>query len=240
MIYIAGFYGWSDAGRVSTETVRYMLSSLNFRLIKDIRGYNVMTVTRPYFLIEGGLIKEFRAPSTNFFLCEKEELLVSIGFEPDLRWDEYVNEIFSILEQNGVKIIFTIGSMYDRVSHRKRQRISIVASKESLREVPDCGVVNYHGPGSVHSFIIYESGKRNLDATTFWFSVPIYLPHVLYYPAVLSSLEFLSKMVKFSINLNDVERMAKNQLDEIEKQVQITPDLKKLLEEIEGEGLIVQ
>ncbi len=240
MIFLAGFYGWSDAGMVSTETVRYILSSFNPHLIKEIKGYNVITHTRPYFLIDGGLIKSVKEPSTNFFLCEKKGFIVSIGFEPDLRWGEYVEEIFGLLEANKVNRIFTIGSMYDRVSHRKAQRISIVTSKENLREEPDCGVVNYHGPGSIHSFIIYESRKRNLDATTFWFSVPAYIPNVVYYPAVLSALEFLSRRIGFSINLDDPRRIAKEQLDGLEKQIQIDLNFKKLIEEIEGEKIIVQ
>jgi len=237
---MAGFYGWSDAGRVSTETVRHILSNLTSRLIKEIKGYNVMTITRPYFLIDGGLIKDFREPLTNFFLCEKEGLIISLGFEPDLRWSEYVEEVFSILEANGVNMVFTIGSMYDRVSHRKPQRVSIVTNKEPMREEINYGLVNYHGPGSIHSFLIYESKKRNLEATTFWFSVPVYLPHVIYYPAIRFALEFLSKRINFSINLDEIERKAKGQLDEIDRQVQIDPNFKKLLEEIEGEGIVIQ
>jgi hypothetical protein len=240
MIYIGSFYGWSDAGRVSTETVRLMLGNFNARLIKEIRGYNVMTITRPYFLIDSGLIRDFREPLTSFFLCEREGLIISLGFEPDFKWSEYVDEVFSMLVANGVDRIFTIGSMYDRVSHRKGQRISLVTNNEALREEPNCGAVNYKGPGSIHSFIIHESKKREIDATTFWFSVPMYLPHVIYYPAIHSALEFLSKRIGVSIPIENMERMAKDQLDEIDRQVQLDPNFKKLLEEIEGEGIVIQ
>jgi predicted ATP-grasp superfamily ATP-dependent carboligase len=240
MIYIAGFYGWSDAGRVSTETIKYILHKLESKFTREIKGYNILTITRPYFLIEGGLVRDFKEPSTSFFLCEKEELVISLGFEPDLKWSEYVNEVFSILEAYKVDKIFTIGSMFDRVSHRKGQRISMVTNKEPLKEEINVGFITYHGPGSIHSFLIYESKKRNLEATTFWFSVPMYLPHVVYYPAIHSAVEFLSKKIDFSINVDEIERKAKNQLDELAREAEVDPNFKKLLEEIEGEGIVIQ
>lgn len=239
MVFIGSFYGWSDAGRVSSETALHLLRSLEFQLVSELKGYYIMTVARPYFLIEGGLVKQVNEPSTQFFLCEKESLLLSTGFEPDLRWDRYAEEVFEILKKYNVNRIFTIGSLYDRVSHRMNQRISIVTSKDSLRDESSCRVINYYGPGSIHSFLVSESARRNVDATTFWFSVPIYVPNI-YYPGILNALKFISEKIRISIPLHEVEKLSQGQIEEIERTVKVDPKLRSLLEEIEKEDVIIQ
>ena len=51
--------------------------------------------------------------------------------EPNLQWNRFTNELFSLCRKLGVKTVVTLGSMYDHVLHSDRI-ISGIASHEDV------------------------------------------------------------------------------------------------------------
>lgn len=229
---IVTFVGWSDAGFVSSHVGGILIAKLRAKVAAQIKGFFNMTSSRPYLIIKDGVVRSLREPSTTFWLSDEYNLLISQGPEPDLDWSGYIEKFFKVLEDFNVEQVYTVGSFYDRVSHRMPQRISAVISSEKLKAEIPFSAIDYEGPGSIHSFLVFESGKMGKNAMTLWTSVPVYVT-TPYFIGIDFTLRELSNILGISIELEDVSEMSKSQYAEFSKRMVSDPEFSSIVEEIE-------
>ena len=235
---VVTFWGWTNAGDVSAQMGRLLQAKTNSIEIAKIKGFFEYTSCRPAFTIHDGIVKEVKEPATTVWVSKTEnQLFISQGPEPTLNWHRYCDEFFGLLKSLEIERIFSIGSFYDRVTHRMEQKFSIVVSHDRLKkEFEDLVPVNYEGPGSIHSYLIYESAKRGIESVTIWNSVPPYIVGpVPYYPAILSCCEIIKSKLNIDFNTSELREVSKRQYEELEARMRIDPKLHSLVEEIEKE-----
>lgn len=191
---VAGFQGWSNAGSVSTDTLRYLKESaepISFASLSD-EGFLNYTLDRPVGHIEEGVIVHMEPPQTEFAYWvnpegDRDVILVS-GKEPHIHWMEYARNILEIATRLNVKRLYTVGGVQDTVSHLSPPVVSVVGSlAEVVASVLEFDKVirpaEYHGPVSIHSFLMKCCREAGLEAASLWGHVPAYLqrsPRVVY------------------------------------------------------------
>ncbi len=186
---LLGFSGWMDGGDVSTGTVKCLIEKLGARKFAEIdpEGFYIysfpgmMEVTamfRPHTKIEEGLIKSYEAPREAFYGSEEDDLILFLGKEPNLNWEEFGECIFSLCAQFGVKMIYFIGSVSGLVPHTREPRLFCSASSSQLKDAfGHYGVnyTNYEGPASIVTYLTASCGRRDLGMVSLVATVPAYV-----------------------------------------------------------------
>ena len=186
---LLGFSGWMDGGDVSTGTVNCLIDKLGAEKFAEVQpegfylysfpGPMEMTALfRPHTRIEDGLIKSYQTPADAFYYSEENDLILFSGKEPNLRWEEFAECIFSLCEQFGVEMIYFIGSVAGLVPHTREPRLFCSVSDAELKETfQHYGVkfTNYDGPASIVTHLTANCQKRGLRMVSFVATIPAYV-----------------------------------------------------------------
>lgn len=113
---IVGFSGWLDGGEASTGTVQYLITKLQAKgfaeiVAKDFYVFQVpgVVAVRPSIKLEDGVVKDIRFPQNEFYYWKNEEnadagdLILLLGTEPNLRWQEYIEAVLDMAQEFSVK-----------------------------------------------------------------------------------------------------------------------------------------
>lgn len=185
-VLVAGFYGWSNAGNVSSDTLQYLYHILKpwvFATISDEPFAN-FTVDRPVARIEKGLIQDLE-PMITEIACQSDseaqhDLVLFLGREPHYGWPGYCELLMNIMKRVGIKQLYTIGGVQDTVSHSGPTVVSVVCSTEpqvsELCEMdPAIRAADYCGPVSIHSYLVRACSQFGIEAGSLWGHAPAYL-----------------------------------------------------------------
>jgi proteasome assembly chaperone (PAC2) family protein len=186
---LLGFSGWMDGGEVSTGTVKCLIERLDARMFAEINpeGFYIysfpgmMEVTalfRPYTKIEDGLIKSYEATRNTFYGSEEGDLILFLGKEPNLRWEEFAECVFSVCEGFGAKMIYFIGSVSGLVPHTREPRLFYSASNVQLKDAFQhygVNLTNYEGPASIVTYLTAGCAERGLGMVSLVATVPAYV-----------------------------------------------------------------
>jgi len=178
-----------DGGNVSTGTVNCLVEKLAADKFAEINaeGFYIysfpgmMEVTalfRPHAKIRDGLIKSFDVPKNEFFCAENENLIFFLGKEPNLRWQEFAECVFSLCKEFGVEMIYFVGSVAGLVPHTREPRLFCSASDMQIREtLRHYGVnfTNYEGPASIITYLTTACGHWNMSMVSLVATTPAYV-----------------------------------------------------------------
>ena len=249
---LIGFSGWMDGGEVSTGTVRCITDKTGARKIAEIapKGFYIysfpgsMELTalfRPHTKIQEGLIKSYEIPSNDFFCNEKDDLIIFIGKEPNLKWEEYTDCIFSICEQFGIKMIYFIGSVAGLVPHTREPKLFCSVSNAQLKDTfKHYGVnfTNYEGPASIITYMTEECAKRDLNMISLVATIPAYVQGNN--PKCIEAVtRRISGMLELELDLDDLqvisEEFEKKITEVVQGQPELANNIKKLEEDYDNE-----
>jgi len=186
---LLGFSGWMDGGEVSTGTVKCLIDKLDAQRFAEIepKGFYIysfpgsMEITalfRPHTKIQNGLIASYEIPSNEFFYSEKDYLILFIGKEPNLYWEEFAECIFSVCAEFHIEMIYFIGSVAGLVPHTREPRLFCSVSDPKLKETfQHYGVkfTNYEGPASIVTYLTANCNKRDLGMVSLVATIPAYV-----------------------------------------------------------------
>lgn len=240
---IAGFYGWANAGEVSTITLSYLISELKAKKLAEIEGedFYILTTTevhRPITRIEKGIIKELELPVSIIYFWQGkngEDLLFLLGREPDMNWKKYLEMVLGFAVKVGVKRVYTIGGEYSAVPHTRKPKISMVVNDERLKEELaefEIRTIDYQGPSSIHTYFSIACKEKNMECISLWGDVPYYIqvanPKVSYF-----ILDKLAKLLKIEFPLDQIKKEGEEFEDQVNKAVSEKPDIQEFIKKLE-------
>jgi len=249
---LIGFSGWMDGGDVSTGTIQCLIEKLDAEKIAEIdpNGFYIysfpgsMEITalfRPHAKIMDGEIQSYETPANEFFYSEQDNLILFLGKEPNLRWEEYSECIFSLCKEFGVEIIYFIGSVAGLVPHTREPRLFCSVSAPKIKETfRHYGVSfsNYEGPASVVTHLTAHCARRDLKMISFVATIPAYVQGNN--PKCITAVtRRLVGMLELQIELEDLQVIS----DEFEKklneavlaQPELASNINKLEEDYDNE-----
>ncbi|MFQ6035558.1 MAG: proteasome assembly chaperone family protein [Sedimentisphaerales bacterium] len=186
---LLGFSGWMDGGEVSTGTIKYLinkLAALKFAQITPEGFYiynfpgsmEVSSLFRPHTRIKAGLIESFEVPKNEFFGDEKNDLILFLGKEPNLQWEDFADCIFLLCKQFHVTFVYFIGSVAGLVPHTREPRLISSVSDAKLKDIlQKYGIkfTDYEGPASFITYLTVSCAERDLSMATLVATVPAYV-----------------------------------------------------------------
>lgn len=225
---VIGFTGWMDGGEVSTGTVEGLIKRLGGRLIGEIDGdsfyisnfpgsMEVSAIFRPQVELRDGLIAEYREPSNLFYADEVNHLIFLVGKEPNLKWRQYTQCVFEVVEQFGVGQIYFVGSFAGLAPHSRQPKLTCSVSQANLREKLaeyHFKFSNYEGPASITTYMLQVARQKGVKMMNLVAEIPAYVQGRN--PRCIETMtRHLAGLLKLDLNLDDMRLIS----DEFERRL---------------------
>jgi len=249
---LLGFSGWMDGGEVSTGTVKCFIDKLNAQKFAEIEptGFYIysfpgsMEITalfRPHTQIKDGIIESYEIPANTFFYSEKSNLILFLGKEPNLNWEDFSECIFSVCAEFGVEMIYFIGSVAGLVPHTREPRLLCSVSQTELKETfQHYGVkfANYEGPASIVTYLMANCSKRDIKMVSLVAAIPAYVQGSN--PKCIEAVtRRLAGMLELEMEFSDLttisEEFEKKLQDVVQEQPELESNIHKLEEDYDNE-----
>ncbi len=214
---VLAFSGWMDGGDVSTGTVERLMHLLDAKPIAEIDPepfyiYNfpgsmeMTALFRPHVEIKDGLTTSVDMPGNVFYCHKPANLVLFIGKEPNLRWRQFGECIFSLTREVGISRILFVGSFGGTVPHTRQPRLFVTCSDAGLLpEMEQYGLRpgNYEGPGSFTSYLMTQAESAGLQMVSLAAEIPGYLQGTN--PASIEAVtRRLAKILKLPLDLDSL------------------------------------
>ncbi len=214
---ITALAGWPDAAQTATGAITYLIRKLKTRRFAELKPEDFYTSTsfRPEITIERGAVTGVQYPGTNFFYWQKEigghDLILSRGVEPELNWQKYIKVILDLARKLRVVRIYTLGELYDRIPHTREPRVSGVVSEPRLTQLlrkHSIELINYQGPGSIHSALLAGCKQEFIEAISLWGHAPFYIRAEANPVVCLGLLQKLLELLEIEVDLKEMRQVA--------------------------------
>ena len=243
---LLGFSGWMNGGDISTGTVKCLIDRLGAEEFAEIRPQEfyiysfpgpmeLTALFRPHARIEQGLIDRLELPTNTFYAAEDADLILFLGKEPNLRWQDFAECVFSVCTTFGVKMIYFIGSVAGLVPHTREPRLFCSASNGGLRDaLHHYGVnfTNYEGPASIITYLTSNAGKYDLSMVSLVATIPAYVQGSN--PKCIEAvLRRLVGILDLEVNLDDLTTISDEFERKLNEMVQAQPELASNISKLE-------
>jgi len=242
--------GWSDAAKVATGTLLYLVRSLDANGFAQIEGdqFYDFSTTRPDITIDHGLIKLLQPPSNSLFYWKNQkadhDLVLFHGIEPNFHWQKFVDIILDLAQSLKVRRIYGLGGLYDNIPHTMEPRISGLVNRPDLLGVlqkHNIAPINYRGPSSLHSFLLANFAQREVEAISLWGHAPFYVRVETNPMVCLALVRKLTEMIEFEIDLTELIKAGEYLQDMLNRLLADSQELqayvKQLEEQYEVQGI---
>jgi proteasome assembly chaperone (PAC2) family protein len=186
---VVAFTGWMDGGEVSTGSVRWLARHLEAQKIAEIDAeefyitnfpgsMEVAALFRPQVTIRGGLIQGYEIPGNEFFCAARQNLILFVGKEPNLRWGRFAECIFQLAQQTGVADIYFVGTFAGAMPHTRQPRLYTSVSDPLLKPaLRDLGMrlSDYEGPAGFATYLMTRAAAHGVRMCSLVAEIPGYI-----------------------------------------------------------------
>lgn len=237
---IAGFDGWGNALNVSKGMVTYLIGALKAVRLADIDPdlFYRYDELRPAVSIENGEIKSISPPGGAFFTVrfesEARDLVLFRADEPNLRWFQFVGDLFSFCRNMGIDTVVTLGSMFDNVLHTDRIISALTTGHAVFPALTQGNIpsVSYEGPGAVHSLINSEGRRLGFNCVSLWGHCPYYLQGATHFGLLAHLGALLASLGNFRLDTHELEESWDQLNRHIQELINTSPELQSAIQEL--------
>jgi proteasome assembly chaperone (PAC2) family protein len=248
---ICGISGWVDGGEAATGIVRYLTRKLKAKKFAEmpIERFHVFQVpgessSRPEVKIEDGVILEHHFPQNQFFYWvnndSPNDLILFLGTEPSLNWEEYTDDILRVVNEYKVARIYLLGGVLDKTPHTREPNVSCACSSKELRmEMQKYAVQfsNYEGPGSFATTLLYVCQNKGIPAVSMMARATYYPEYnviVTHNPkSIRAILKRLNPLLSLNLDFSDLDVQAKEFEEKMGFMVSHNPGFQAYVAELE-------
>lgn len=228
---IVGLNGWLNAGEVSTGSIDYLRLKVGARkfatinpqgfYIYQIPSSNPEMTLRPKAQISEGLVTKLDSPKNELFFWKsgsEHDLILFLGFEPNLNWPEYCQVILDLARQFQAPRIYCLGGFFDQVPHTRETRIHVTVShqrmKSEFKTFAHFG--DYAGPCSFTTMLIAQGHEQGIEIAGISARAPIYI-HDLNPKACYDLLKNVLNRIDLRIDLSDLRQAGEELMETMDR-----------------------
>src|SRR5438270_128040 len=124
-VLVAAFRGWNDGGQGASLAAGYLAKTWDATRFAEIdpEDFFDFQVSRPQVSLVDGVTRRIDWPDTAFYHApvpglERDAVLL-LGIEPNMRWRSFCDLIVGVVEDLGVELAVTLGSLFADVPHTR-------------------------------------------------------------------------------------------------------------------------
>ena len=255
---VLGISGWVDGGQAATGSIEYLVNKLGARRFAEIpiSRFHIFQVPgqlslRPYIKIEDGILTEHRFPENQFFYRVNpdadNDVILFLGTEPNLNWEEYADSILGIAEDFGVVRIYLLGGVLDRTPHTREPGVSCAFSSSELKEEMrkySVQFTNYEGPSRFGSTLLYICQQEKMPMVTITARVTYYPEFNIVIPrnpkAIKAVVRRLNTLLRLELDVSDLDKESEVFEEKLGFMMSQNAEFKAYVEELEKDFVEVK
>ena len=252
-----GIGGWVDGGEAATGSIQYLVRKLRAKRFAEIpiSRFHIFQMPgqlslRPHIRIEDGILKEHRFPQNQFFYWVNpnadNDLILFLGTEPNLNWEEYADAILGVAEEFAVIRIYLLGGVLDKTPHTREPGVSCACSSDQLKEEMrkySMQFSNYEGPGSFSTTLLRICQDRRgqmvslTTRATYYPEFNIVIPHNP--KAIRAVVSRLNHLLCLNLDISDLDKQAEEFEAKLDFMASQNPAFQTYIEELEKDFIEV-
>jgi predicted ATP-grasp superfamily ATP-dependent carboligase len=238
-VLIAAFRGWNDGGQGATLGGGYLAKQWEAEAFAEIESENFydFQAVRPTVSLEDGLTRKLEWPTNTFLHAPipglERDAVILLGVEPNLRWKTYSGLVLELVQDLGVELVVTLGSLLADVPHTRPAPVSAAASDPALVEELGVDPSRYEGPTGIVGIVLDECRHAGLPAVSLWAAVPHYVSLAPSPRAALALCRRLGELVGTEIDVAELEQAADEYTEQVTEAVASDAETASYVEELE-------
>ncbi len=238
-VLIAAFRGWNDGGQGATLGGGYLAKQWGAEAFAEIdsESFYDFQAVRPNVSLEDGLTRKLEWPSNTFLHAPIPDLerdaVILLGVEPNLRWKTYSGLVLELVQELGVDLVVTLGSLLADVPHTRPAPVSAAASDPSLVEELGVEPSRYEGPTGIVGVLLDACRQAGLPSVSLWAAVPHYVSLAPSPRAALALCRRLGELVGTDIDVAELEQAAEEYSEQVTEAVASDAETAAYVEELE-------
>lgn len=248
---VCGINGWVDGGEVATGTVKHLIKKLRAKKFAEIATspFHIYQVPgqislRPQIKMEDGRLRKHQLPKNQFFFWKNRtaanDLVLFLGTEPNLKWEEYIAIILGLAEKLAVSRIYLLGGVLDETPHRKEPNVSCACSSDELKEEMKKYAVqfsNYEGPGSFATTMLYTGQSKDMDIVSMTARATYYPEYNIIIPRNPKSIRAIARrlntLLDLELDFTELDKEVDNFEGKLEFMASQSEQFRNYVEELE-------
>src|SRR5579862_9701300 len=234
-VLLAGFRGWNDGGQGATLGAGYLArqwGAEEFATIDPENFYDFQAV-RPQVSLEDGLTRKLEWPTNTFLHAPipglDRDVVILLGVEPNLRWNTYSGLIVGLVEDLGIDLVATFGSLLADVPHTPPAPVSAAASDPELVEELGVEASRYEGP----NVLLDGCRHAGVRSVSLWAAVPHYVSLAPSPRAALALCSRFGELLGVEIDVAELEQAAEEYSEQVTEAVSSDAETAAYVEELE-------
>jgi proteasome assembly chaperone (PAC2) family protein len=238
-ILLAGFRGWNDGGQGATLGAGYLARQWDAEAFAEIDPENFYDFqeVRPQVLLEDGLTRKLEWPTNTFLHAPipglDRDAVILLGVEPNLRWKTYTSLVVDFVQELGIELVATFGSLLADVPHTRPAPVSAAASDPSLVEELGVEPSRYEGPTGILGVLLDGCRNAGVPAVSLWAAVPHYVSLAPSPRAALALCRRFGELLDIDIELSELETAAEEYSEQVTEAVSSDAETASYVEELE-------
>lgn len=236
---IAAFRGWNDGGQGATLAGGYLAKEWGAESFAEIESENFydFQAVRPTVSLEDGLTRKLEWPTNTFLHAPipglDRDAVILLGVEPNLRWKTYSGLVLELLQDVGVELAVTLGSLLADVPHTRPAPVSAAASDSSLVEELGVEPSRYEGPTGIVGILLDSCRQAGIPAVSLWAAVPHYVSLAPSPRAALALCRRLGELVGADVDVAELEQAGEEYTEQVTEAVASDAETAAYVEELE-------
>jgi proteasome assembly chaperone (PAC2) family protein len=244
-VLVAAFEGWNDAGDAASTAVRYLASAWSGRPFAslDPEEFYDFTVTRPQVRLVDGFTRQIDWPLNQFSAAplpgRSHDVIFLQGFEPQLKWRRFCENITGLARQLEVQLVVSLGALLADVPHTLPVRVTGTAADEELVQRLSLERSRYEGPTGIVGVLHDAFRKEGIPSASLWAAVPHYVAQTPSPKASLALVQKAAGLLGATVQPTDLEIASaayERQVSEVVEGDEDVSDYVHRLEEAYQEG----
>jgi proteasome assembly chaperone (PAC2) family protein len=238
-VFLAAFRGWNDGGQGATLGAGYLArqwSAEEFATIDPENFYDFQEV-RPQVMLEDGLTRKLEWPANTFLHAPipglDRDAVILLGVEPNLRWKTYSKLVVGFVQELGIDLVATYGSLLADVPHTRPAPVSAAASDPSLVEEMGVEPSRYEGPTGILGVLLDDCRHAGVPAVSLWAAVPHYVSLAPSPRAALALCRRFGELLSIDIDLAELETASEEYSEQVTEAVASDSETASYVEELE-------
>lgn len=231
--------GMSDAGGVLSQLGDYIWDRcdpqevLRFStdLLFDYRA------RRPMITFDEDHFVDYAPETLSLYLAHDElgsQFLVLHGFEPDFRWEQFIDEVLLLVDELGVSVTAWSHAFPMPVPHTRPIRATVSGSREDLIETRSVWKPTSKLPASIMHVLEYRLQNLGEDVVGFSLLVPHYLANTEFPEALLTSLDSIMAATGLLFATDEVREANRGYIEQVERQISENEESVEMLHGLEA------
>ena len=238
---IFAFSGWSDANGTATKAVQYLIEKTKAKRFAEIQpeDFYDFSLLRPTMKFNESENRILEWPKNEFYYSTEEStkgLTFFLGVEPNLKWKTFTSLISGFCSDFKIKTMISLGALLDSVPHTRPIKMSGRFSNPSLQQRMEwLGVKDskYEGPTGIHTVLMEDSIKRNVEHVSLWGHTPHYVTSSTNPNVTLALLKKVMNLCECEIDVQQFIDSGERFIKTVNGAIEIQGEIKSYVQKLE-------